>query len=169
MISFKMSYERYRQIETIEGFFLLWDEPSLKCINDDTKKHIYKIYILKCVVFQRDGFKCANKLCKHPTSSLTLHHIKHKRNGGQDHPDNAATICKTCHTGFNRGKNVLKIGKITYKTDPKQSGRDWKRIKAEMKKLRKCNKHLYNIKISWEMLALLMRFLDKEYTDFDDD
>lgn len=165
-----MSYDKYRKIVDIDTFFKGWGNETVKQLTGNTKKHIYKMYVLKCIVFQRDGFKCSNKLCSNPHSPLTLHHIKFRKNNGEDHPDNAATICRSCHSGFHQGKNGLKIGKITYVTERPRPGTDWKKIKFDMRRWRKNNKHLYqDVKISWELFTILMRYLDKVYDDFDDD
>ena len=48
------------------------------------KREMYKKYLVKCEVFKRDNFRCRNIVCKYPESQLTLHHVKWKKNGGDD-------------------------------------------------------------------------------------
>jgi 5-methylcytosine-specific restriction endonuclease McrA len=52
----------------------------------------------KEVVLERDGNRCT--VCGTKGSKknpLTMHHVKYRRNGGTNDPDNLVTLCKTCH------------------------------------------------------------------------
>ena len=133
---------------------------------------------MKAVVFQRDEFKCQNTECEYPDSPLTLHHVKFQKNGGKDSDRNCVTLCKTCHQGYHRGKRAIILGALdalpshmrghTFKVSVDETI-DWKKVKAEMKKLRKTliTERVY---LTMEDLAMLMRFFDMivDYESDDD-
>ena len=50
-------------------------------------------------VFHRDGYKCQNPDCKNsePKPTLIAHHLRFRRDGGTDRPDNQVTLCSKCH------------------------------------------------------------------------
>lgn len=148
-----------------EEFFKDWDSDNVKEMGAETQNHIYMKYLLKCEVFQRDEFKCQNKGCLCNGSSLTLHHIKFRKNNGKDKARNAVTLCKTCHSAYHRGKIDLTFNGSTYRIHQEGSSVDWKALKSKNRKFRKTLIQVKGYKISWEMLRLLMKFLDKEYTE----
>lgn len=155
-------YEKYKVIRSKEEFFAEWIGSSLSGISESIKDQIYKKYVCKCVVFQRDNFKCQNELCKAPTSHITMHHIKFQKNGGEDKPKNCITICKSCQSGFHRGKAQLKFWGMIYQIDGKTETMNYKAIIMKGKEIRKANKHLHGYKISYELLMLLLRWLDEQ-------
>lgn len=161
------NYEIYRKIRTQEEFFLTWEPQSLEVLNESLKDRIYKKYLVKCSVFQRDGFKCKNEGCMTPDSPLTMHHIKFQKNNGKDTIKNCVIICKTCHKGFHRGKNILTFDGAVYQLH-REEKIDWKVIRAANKLKRKENKEFCGINISWELFAVLMRFLETDYGSYDD-
>lgn len=174
-----MEYEIYKEIKSEEEFFNSWQYEDLVALTDALKKRIYDKYVLKCKILQRDGFKCQNINCKHPESKLTIHHVKHKRNGGEDKERNLVTICKICHTLFNRCKGSLTFDNSdnlpthirghTFKLHAKEKEIDWKQIRVEMKKVRKELKQNgvdFSIK-DIRIIIILMRFLTKPYYEFE--
>ncbi len=163
----KGNYERFRVIQTQEEFFGSWDEKQLENLNQEDMKKIYDAYILKAIVFQRDEFKCQNEDCKYPDSPLTRHHIKFQKNNGKNTIKNSVTICRTCHKGFHRGKNSLTFWGATYQLH-KSTEVNWKKVKANSKVIRKENMQYHGVPISWEMLELLLKWLNVHYQDFDD-
>lgn len=165
------NYEIYRKIKTQEEFFLSWEPSSLETLNESLKDKIYQKYLIKCSVFQRDNFKCKNEECNTPESPLTMHHIKFQKNNGKDTINNCVTICKTCHKGFHSGKNKLTFGGAVYQLH-KEKKVNWKIIRATNRLKRKENKEFCGINISWELFALLMKFMETDFSlvdDFEDD
>lgn len=173
----KTNYELYRKIKTKEDYFGTWTEDSLRTLNNDLAEAIYQKYIVKCKVFQRDNFSCQNTLCKFPNSPLTYHHIKWKKNGGDDKVRNGVTLCRTCHMGFHKAKREIVFGTEEY-LPPHIRGHtfkleieeklDWKKIRFEMRKLRKNLKHKHGITISPAQWSVLMKFLTIPYYEWDD-
>jgi hypothetical protein len=163
-----MAYEKYKIIATKDQYYATWDKENVDMLSESLKEMIYQKYLLKCIVFQRDNFKCQNVNCKHPESKITLHHIKFKKNNGKDKPKNAVTICKPCHAAYHQGKAPLTFCGMTYRLQKQEGTIDWKAMKANGKKLREKNKEHCGFKISWKLLEQLMKFLDKEYTEIFD-
>jgi len=163
-------YEKYKTIRSPEEFWNNWDKETLDILDEPIRERIYKKYVVKCAVFQRDEFKCRNKNCRHPKSRLTIHHIKHQRNGGKDSLRNCVTICRVCHHRFNKGKEGLTFDGMTYKLHKKETKFDWKTQKSATRLKRKELKRYHGINISWELLEILIRFLEKDYSEmFEDD
>jgi hypothetical protein len=166
-----MSYERYKIIVTKDEFFGTWTPEQLSSLDDRLKDYIYNKYFLKCVVFQRDEFKCLNQNCQHPTSPLTIHHIKFQKNGGEDKPKNCVTICKSCHNSFNKGSAGLTFWGMTYKLHCSTEVK-WKEVRKQTKLIRKQNQEYHGYKISWDMLCVLMNWLRSQENvteDYEDD
>ena len=162
------NYESYRTARTEEQYFSNWESDQLDNLSEEHKKQIYGKYIVKCAVFQRDNFKCTNLNCEFPESKLTLHHIKFKKNNGRDTIRNCSTLCHACHKGFHRGKYAITINNMTYQIH-KEESINWKEIKAQSKLIRLNHPECKNITISFELMVILMRFLQIPYTDFEDD
>ncbi len=165
-------YERYKIVLSNEEFYKTWAKEDLSNLTPELSDKIYKRYVVKCAVFQRDDFRCQNEECKYCKNEqyekLTIHHIKFQRNGGADKARNCITICASAHKHFHRKKDSLTFNGMTY-MEHKESEIDWKAIKAEGKKIRKGNLQEHGIHISWQMMAMLMRFLSINYEDFSDD
>uniref|UniRef100_A0A6C0EMY9 HNH nuclease domain-containing protein n=1 Tax=viral metagenome TaxID=1070528 RepID=A0A6C0EMY9_9ZZZZ len=168
----KKNYELYRVIKSQEGYFSTWTNDSLESLTPNLKAEIYARYIVKCSVLQRDEFKCRNENCEYPDSKLTIHHIKFKKNNGEDKMKNCVTICKTCHQAFHRGKGTLTFDNATYQIHKGEEKVNWKKIRAQGKELRKNKKEFHGIRVSWELICILMKFLEipfYELNDGDDD
>ena len=160
-----------------EEYFQSWDSENYNRLNEDLKNRIYNKYLIKCEVFQRDEFKCLNLECKTADSPLTIHHVKFQKNGGKDSARNCVTLCKSCHQAYHRGKRKI-VFPTSEKLPPHISGNtfvlstdetvDWKKVKSDMKKLRKTFVDERGIKLSNEQFAFLMRFLEM-IVDLDDD
>lgn len=59
-------------------------------------------------VLSRDHHKCTNCKGKSKDSILQVHHIESRQTGGNA-PNNLATLCKTCHHDYHKGKIKLKL------------------------------------------------------------
>jgi len=165
-----MKYKIYRKAKDKESYFNSWESEQFKNLTDALKDQIYNKYLIKCAVFNRDSFKCQNSECKYIDSPLTLHHIRAKRNGGPDTARNGVTLCHTCHQGYEKAKRALIFSKDaaylpahirghTFKLQRPETV-NWKKVKVEMKGLRKNLKTECGINLSWEQVRILMRFLE---------
>jgi hypothetical protein len=56
---------------------------------------------VRAYVFERDNYTC--QICKKQGGILQTHHIKQRKDGGSDRPDNLATVHKDCHEKFHKG------------------------------------------------------------------
>jgi len=177
-----MAYEIYKKKETKENYFSVWDSASYNRLQEDLKIQIYEKYLIKCDIFQRDDFTCQNKNCEYCNNvkyadSLTMHHIKWQKNDGKNKVRNGITLCNESHQAYHRGETELVFGNTenipthirgrTFKFKiPKKFS--WKKVKAEMKKLRRGLKSECGIHLSWEQLNMLMKFLEYEVNEEDD-
>lgn len=164
-----MAYEIYKKVLSQEDYFNNWDSDSFKKLPQDLHAQIYDKYVVKCTVFNRDNFKCQNEKCTTPLSELTMHHVKWQKNGGVNKSRNCVTLCKTCHKAFHRAKKS-----ITFYDDEKLPTHirghtfavnvlneiDWKKIKKEMKILRKNLKTNHGLVLSGEQIMFLMKWLE---------
>lgn len=176
-----MGYEIYKNILDKESYFKQWKNQSdVFTFTDDLKDYIYNKYLVKCAVFQRDGFKCQNINCKSKpdtkNSTLTLHHVKFQKNGGENKEKNGITLCRGCHQGFHGGIPITfadieslptKLRGMTYKIDIKHEI-DWKRIKFEMKQLRKNLREYKGYRIPVDQLIQLLKFFEYDFDSEDD-
>lgn len=169
-----MEYEIFRETRSREEFFNSWDPENQRDITTEIEDTLYNRYLVKAEVFQRDDFKCQNIECKWPNSKLELHHVKFRKNGGEDKERNCVTLCHACHTAFHRAIRPLvfpnderlpsHIRGHTFQLDSEDNdGPDWKQVRAEMRRLRKGLK-MRNAcpKISWEKVTILMHWLFSE-------
>jgi len=171
-----MTYKFYKEKLSEREFFKKWDSENYDQITESLKKTIYDKYLMKCEVFQRDNFKCQNLNCS-DGQSLTMHHIKWQKNGGKNLARNGITLCQTCHNGYHKAKIDLKFSTSlklpshfrghTFKLI-KPDVIDWKKVRSEMKIFRKTLKEHCNIKLSWEQIAILMRWLEVQYDEFNE-
>ncbi len=137
-------YDKFKTILSEEQYFADWEPTNLAKINEEQRKDIYKSYVVKAVVLQRDKFNCQNELCDSPESKLTIHHIKFRKNDGKDSPRNCITLCRSCHAGFHKGKEALKFWGHTWQIH-KKINLTPKQLKFIGAKIRKENKHLFYI------------------------
>jgi hypothetical protein len=172
-----MAYEVYKNEKTKEGYFGSWKPEEMVGLTEDLKNEIYKKYLIKCRVLKRDGFKCQNVNCKYPDSKLTLHHIKWQKNKGEDKIRNGVTLCKTCHGGFHKAKNAITFPKSdhlpphisgkTFKLD-KPDRTSLKKLRKDMRNLRRQYREYWGFRISWEDAMQLMIWAF-EYHEHGDD
>lgn len=169
-----MAYEIYKNKLKKEEYFKVWDEDSVKKINESLRDQVYGKYLLRCEVYNRDGFKCQNIKCITPKTELTMHHIKWKKNGGLDKIRNCVTLCKTCHEAFNRAETEIKFGNAdnlpphikghTFKMHKAiKEELEWKQLKADMRKYRKTVKQHHGITLNWQQVELLLKWLEMAY------
>lgn len=171
-----MSYETYKNIKPIEEYFSVWDSENFANLTDELKKQIYERYVVKCNVFKRDGFRCQNDNCSNNNNELTLHHVKFKKNGGDDKVRNCITLCRSCHMGYHKRKAILVFSNDNLPSHIKghtfqllaEERLDWKQIKFEMSKLRKTLKGDYGIVLDGRIIQLLMKWLTMPYDEWDD-
>jgi len=173
-------YAIYKALKTQDDYFLTWNHGDVKQLTKELKDHIYKKYLVKREVFNRDSFKCQNKDCTSPNTPLTMHHVKAKRNNGGDKARNCVTLCSSCHQSYEKAKKAISFTIEAVHLPPHLKGHtfklhkieqvNWKKLKIEMRKLRKQLK-AQGLKpmIDWEMVMILMRWLSVPYYEFDDD
>ena len=103
-----------------------------------------------------------------------MHHIKFQKNGGGNKARNCITLCDSCHKAFHRAQTPIvyankpnvptHIRGLTLRVDKKDEI-DWKQVKKEMRRFRKSLGIVSGLRISWEELAILMRFLEFNYEE----
>ena len=58
---------------------------------------------VKEVVLERDGYRCTVcGTCGTKKNPLTIHHLKYRRCGGTNDPDNLVTMCRICHESWHK-------------------------------------------------------------------
>jgi len=173
----KITYEIYQKELSEDEYFSTWEQDQLDSLTSEIKKYIYAKYIMKYGVFTRDNFKCQNIGCKTPDSKITCHHIKMVKNNGHDKPRNGVSLCNACHKGFHSGRNSISfsdndilpshIRGITFKSEIR-SKPNWKKFKSNMREMRKNNRDVCGLKLSYDQISLLMKFLRMIYDDEND-
>jgi len=171
-----MAYEVYKEKLTKEEYFQKWDSDNYKQLTDELKEQIYNKHLVKRKVFNRDNFECQNIECKTLNSPLTLHHVKFKKNGGEDKVRNGVTLCRSCHMGYHKAKKILSFDNPNLPSHikghtfqlSKEEKFDWKVVKAEMNKLRKTLKSDHGIILDGIQIRLLLRWLTVPYGEWDD-
>jgi len=167
-------YKIYKRILSMKEYFKNWTPEKYNSLTADLKNQIYQKYVVKAQVFQRDNYKCQNIKCSTPDNPLTLHHVKFQKNGGEDKVKNGVTVCDACHRAYHRAKKPLvfpnrdklpaHIRGHTFKLE-KPDKINWKQVKGEMRKFRRSLRSECGIRLSWEHIAILMKFL---YLEFDE-
>jgi hypothetical protein len=166
-----VKYELFRQVLDRETYYKGWEPAKLVQLTEELKDTIYEQYVIKCHVLQRDDFKCQNTPCRNPSSeSLTIHHVKAKRNGGEDKPRNMVTVCDTCHKGYERAKYALTFPATAVNLPPHLRGHtfklqraidekaEWKKFKKAMKRYRKGIREQRSY-LTMERLYELLKFM----------
>ncbi len=100
-----------------------------------------------------------------------------RKNKGLNKIRNGITLCYDAHQGFHKGDNDLKFGDVN-NLPPHIRGRtfkvhlenkvNWKKVKSEMKQLRKNLKNVCGLKLSWAEINILMKFLEMNFNEEDD-
>jgi hypothetical protein len=91
-----------------------FDPHALKNPNVKIDKELYQkganygFANTKAYVLDRDEYVCQNCKGKSKDSSLHVHHIIFRSNGGSDEQENLITLCKTCHDSLHKGEIILK-------------------------------------------------------------
>ncbi len=175
-----MSYEIYKQKLDKESYFTTWE--NIQDLTDQLKEVIYLKYLAKCESFARDSFTCQQKDCNRCNNEqyyekLTVHHIKAKRNGGSDKSRNMITLCNSIHQSYEKGKIELMFNNSkhlpahirgkSFKYE-KLKKVNWKQVKAEMKIFRKTLRDQCGLKLTWEEISILMKFLNLSYEELID-
>lgn len=174
-----MAYELYKKIISEDDYFTREGTDYSK-LDPDARNVLYERYLLKVEVFNRDNFKCTAKDCpychnKKEPSKLTLHHVKFKKNGGDDDADNCISLCREFHDEYHKGSinlRVVKNKELPYYI----SGRLFKfrknkkfftkEKKKEMRQLRKSLElSVKKYKLTWEELVILLKFIEKQWNE----
>ncbi len=181
----EVTKRRYSIMKSRDVFFLDFDITELKCMSDKQRDKAYNKYKCKYIVHNRDNFECQNSDCLKTNDKIDMHHIKAKRNNGADKPRNCVTLCLTCHNAYERGKRPITfladavhlpphLRNQTFIFDPGlkviQTSTFKERRKLNMKNrtegkvIRRNNRDSWGKIISWELICILMSFLEKDYT-----
>lgn len=175
-----------------EEYFKNWDEETLANLTPEQKEEIIKWFLNKQLALHRDGWKCKNEYCETGVNSLELeerrpkvsvHHVipridfkenptLPKRLGYECHDlENLATLCRTCHRGYEKALLAICIKGQEYKLD-RPTSFDFKKIIKEGKELRRRLKALGTYgwnKISEAdriaLILLLMKWLNTAWYD----
>ena len=179
-----------------EAYFKHWVQAHVNRMSPKDKKSAYKKYAMRYQVFNRDGFVCQNVVKKEENGvisfspcqfcngekyyeALTVHHVKSKRNGGNDSARNGITICQTIHRHYEQGKGPLTVSKNdsvpdwmkghTYKlSDCKKKvvrkTMNWKKTKAKWRAFRK-NLRVKRLNLNLDQLSVLMKFLEFNFAE----
>lgn len=167
-----MTYSVYRKILDKETFFRTYYESVGRKVTEKEKAQIYSSYTNKCVVFQRDGFKCQNIGCHDPHKDLTIHHLRWQWNDGENKPVNCVTICKKCHVKYHNASGHLSFPKDATYLPKRYRGMTYKLIvdkpwftkekKAELKKLRhQIQMDMEKSYMTYQQLLALIRWLEQ--------
>lgn len=174
-----MAYDNYKKIQDLDGYFKSWkDQDQVKQLSEKLKREIYHKYVIKCKVFQRDKFRCQNEdcpFCKNQLEhdNLTMHHIKFRKNDGQDKERNCVTLCLPCHRQYHRGKGILRFWGQKWQIHVDDETVNWKQVTRNNKQFRKklfmeCPE-LKDLNMSDEDIIQLIKFLFVHYKDLIDD
>lgn len=170
-----MAYNKYKILRTYDEFYSTWNAKDLNTMKNKRRKEVYEEYAVKLLLMQRDSFTCQNHNCQFCHNepfykNLTWHHIKFKKNGGKDTVRNGVIVCDPIHNAFNKGKHPLVFANVdnlpnhirghTFNYDLGEKRINWKSNKAKAKVIRKNNKQFHGIVLSWEMIKLLIKFLE---------
>lgn len=86
-------------------------------------------YNVKEYVLHRDGHICQHCKGKSKDKRLQVHHIRGKKEGATNRPEELITVCKTCHDNHHKGINPISIKKIkTFKPETFMSTVRWKLV-----------------------------------------
>lgn len=164
-------YELFRAVLDKDTYYKGWEPAKLIQLTEELKDTIYEQYVIKCQVLQRDNFLCQNNPCRNPKcEDLTIHHVKAKRNGGEDKPRNMVTVCDTCHKGYERAKYPLIFAPTQMNLPPHIRGHtfrlqravdekaEWKKVKKQLKRYRKTVRDDIP-RLSIERLYELLKFM----------
>ena len=112
----KMDYKNYTKIKSRNEFFEGWEQNKIDQLTDKLKDGVYKQYVTKCKILNRDDYTCQNRdgedekctLCNNARfyKNLTIHHIKAKRNNGTDKERNRVTLCNLSHKRYEKGEGI---------------------------------------------------------------
>lgn len=86
-----------------------------KLANPDVKGEGYQqgpqvdFWNVREYVLHRDRHTCQGCKGKSGDPVLNVHHIRERKNGGSDQPDNLITLCETCHQSHHRGEKPLTL------------------------------------------------------------
>jgi hypothetical protein len=173
-----MKVEKYNEpLLSYDAYFSTWIKEEVEKISEEHKLAIYSEYKTRHTVFNRDNFKCQVEKCPFDKSPITMHHFKHKSNGGKTSPRNCITVCRAHQNQYHSGRTALKFIELEHlpphiagatqahewyvngKSKRESSSADWKLKRFEMRQLRKQNREMWGRNIPMDLIMLLMNYL----------
>jgi HNH endonuclease len=91
-------FQRWRCVDCGLSFFNPNEVPLINQQKQDPVKTTNDTWSkIRGIILERDDYRC--QICGKASGRLDLHHIKPRRDGGQDSTDNLITVCNgACHT-----------------------------------------------------------------------
>jgi len=87
-------------------------------------------YNIREYVFHRDNHLCQNCKGKSKDKILQIHHIRGRKEGATNRPEELITVCKTCHEKHHKGIITITVKPIkTFKAETFMSIVRWKLVK----------------------------------------
>ncbi len=172
-----INYDKYHApLLDYDNYFKKYFGSATPGIQQKHLTDIYKEYACKHNVFNRDSFICQVVDCKFNDSPITIHHYKHKSNGGKWAPRNCISVCRAHQAVYHHAKGPLTFVNA-HNLPPRIKGatqvRDLyferkpiyiapaltKQEKAIRNKVRKDNRNVWNKTLNWHEILLLLNFL----------
>jgi len=86
-------------------------------------------------VLWRDNYTCQKCHGRSGDKILQVHHVRGRKNGATNRPEELITVCKTCHEKHHRGIDLIEVKKIkNFKSESFMSTVRWKLV-AKLKEL----------------------------------
>ena len=80
-------------------------------------------------VLWRDNYKCQKCHGRSGDKVLQVHHIRGRKNGATDRPEELITVCRTCHEKHHKGVDLIQVKKIKdFKAETFMSIVRWKLV-----------------------------------------
>ncbi len=104
----EIDYKRYHKpLMSYDEYFTAVFGTAKPPLSQKSMDKKYEEYSCKHIVFNRDNFKCQVKDCTFTNSPISIHHYKHKMNGGKWLPRNCITVCRAHQNQYHKARNVL--------------------------------------------------------------
>jgi len=93
---------------------------SSRHVRRAVRKDPEKYAELRRTILDRDGWRCQN--CGSSTS-LDVHHMRRRSNGGEDGEENLITLCRRCHRNVHKPKKkgMAELGEITFRSSRRRA------------------------------------------------
>lgn len=179
-LTIETAKEKYKELKTIEVYYSSWSKENLESLKQQAAlkgidvlvfaKKIYEKYKFKHDVLIRDGYECQSETCTKNSNTVTVHHIKFRRNKGKNKARNGVTLCRPCHDKFHSG-HPLTIRQDSQSVFAGQTFREHKEFKQftydrkVTNTIRKENKPREKVVLSRIHLLMMLWFL--KYVEID--